>query len=181
MNENVESVVTEATDAVAEAVNTMEQAAAATIKPFADVAAKMPEFPFGEVDLRDTVRSYAEKGLDQTHQLFEQSKSVFDETASAVELVADRVQKGTTAFNAKLLDQTKANMTAGFEHLRRLTAAKSLPEVMELQTGFAKECAETLSAQAKALGEMTSKLTSDLNKPLQDHMSKAFSRLQTTV
>ena len=181
MNENAENVVTEATDVVAEAVNTMEEAANATMKPFADAAAKMPELPLGDVDLTGAVRSLTEKGLDQSHKFFEQSKTAFEETASAFELVADRFQKGATAVNAKLLDQTKANMTAGFEHLRRLTTAKTFPEILEMHSGFAKECAETLSVQAKTLSEMTSKLASEVNEPLKDHMSKAFSRLQTTA
>ena len=181
MNENVENVVKEATDVVAEAVSTMEEAANATMKPFADAAAKMPELPFGNVDFQGAVRSLTEKGLDQTHKLFEQSKSAFEETASAFELVTGRFQKGATALNAKLLDQTKANMNAGFAHLRRLTSAKTFPEIMELQSGFAKECAETLSVQAKTLSEMTGKLASEVNEPLRDQMSKAFSRLQTTA
>lgn len=181
MNETVENVVNEATDVVAEAVNTVEEAANATMKPFADVVAKMPELPFGDVDIGDTVRSLAEKGLDQSHMLFEQSKSAFEDTAGAFEIFTDRTQKGVTALNAKLLDQTKANMSAGFEHLRRLTTAKTISEVLELQTGFAKECAETLSAQAKTLGEMANQLAQDVNEPLRDHMSKAFSRLQTAA
>jgi hypothetical protein len=54
-------------------------------------------------------------------------------------------------YNAKVLEYTLANTMAMFDYMRKLSEAKTTPELVELTTSHARAQFETLTAQAKEL------------------------------
>jgi hypothetical protein len=54
-------------------------------------------------------------------------------------------------YNTKMMEYTVANTMAAFEYFRRVSQAKSTPELVELTTSHARAQFETMTAQAKEL------------------------------
>ena len=59
--------------------------------------------------------------------------------------------QGAQEYNAKVLEYALANTTAMFDYMRKLSEAKTTPELVELTTSHARTQFETLTAQAKEL------------------------------
>ena len=60
-------------------------------------------------------------------------------------------------YNSKVLEFTVANTTAMFDYFRKLSEAKSTPELVELTTSHARAQFETLTEQAKELQAIAQK------------------------
>ena len=60
-------------------------------------------------------------------------------------------------YNAKVLEYTLANTMAMFDYVRKLSEAKTTPELVELKTSHARAQFETLTAQAKELQSIAQK------------------------
>ena len=60
-------------------------------------------------------------------------------------------------YNAKVLEYTLANTMAMFDYVRKLSEAKTTPELVELTTSHARTQFETLTAQAKELQSIAQK------------------------
>ncbi|TIX94310.1 MAG: phasin, partial [Mesorhizobium sp.] len=67
-----------------------------------------------------------------------------------------------------------ANADAGFSHLEALIGAKSLSEVVELQTSFLRKRAELAVEQAKEFQAVASKAAEDVAKPIKTAFEKAL-------
>jgi hypothetical protein len=60
-------------------------------------------------------------------------------------------------YNSKVLEYALANTTAMFDYMRKLSEAKTTPELVELTTSHARAQFETLTAQAKELQSIAQK------------------------
>ncbi|TGR63743.1 hypothetical protein EN837_26440, partial [bacterium M00.F.Ca.ET.194.01.1.1] len=74
----------------------------------------------------------------------------------------------------KTIAALQANAEAGFSHLEALVGAKTLSEVVELQTAFLRKRAEMAVEQAKDFQAVTSKAVEDVAKPVKTAFEKAF-------
>jgi phasin len=59
--------------------------------------------------------------------------------------------------SAKAIGYAQRNIAASFEHAQKLVRAKDAEEVLRLQSEFVKAQIQTLSEQAKELGELAGK------------------------
>jgi len=53
-------------------------------------------------------------------------------------------------------------------------AAKSLPDLITLQTEFARKQAETITSQTKDFGALTQKAMADAVEPIKEQVAKSF-------
>ncbi|TIU69539.1 MAG: phasin, partial [Mesorhizobium sp.] len=74
----------------------------------------------------------------------------------------------------KTIAALRANADAGFSHLEALVSAKSLSEVVELQTAFLRKRAELAVEQAKEFQAVASKAAEDVSKPIKTAFEKAL-------
>ena len=73
---------------------------------------------------------------------------------------------------------TRANSEAGFAHLESLLNAKSLSEVVELQTAFFRKGFEASVEHAKEFQAIASKTAEEVAKPLKDVFEKTVKELK---
>ena len=88
---------------------------------------------------------------------FAKAKTAADEAASALEVSFAAAKDGAVAINAKGFEALRANADANFEFLKAVLAVKSLPDLITLQTEFARKQVETFASQTKDLGALTQK------------------------
>jgi phasin family protein len=86
--------------------------------------------------------------------------------------------KGAEALGAETLAYSKSAMETQVAAAKSLSGAKSVQEVVELQTSFAKSAMEAYIAQMTKASEIVSASMKDSLKPLNERVTAAVERLQ---
>ena len=141
--------------------------------------AETVEFPtFDAEKATDQFRAFAEKGVEQSKEAYAKLKNGAETAQKAVETTFEHVKAAGNELSLKSIAAARANAEAGFSHLEALVAAKSLAEVIELQTSFLRKSVETAVEQAKDFQAASSKAVEDVSKPIKDVFEKAVSELK---
>ena len=128
--------------------------------------------PVGEI--QQGFRSALEKSVVESRAAFAKAKAQADEAASALEISFAAAKDGALAINAKALEALRANADANFDFLKSVFAAKSLSDVIALQTEFARKQVETMTSQSKDIGALTQKAMADAVEPFKEQVAKSF-------
>jgi phasin len=126
------------------------------------------------VEIQRSLRSALEKSVAESRAAFAKAKTAADEAASAFEVSFAAAKDGALAINAKGFEALRANADANFDFLKAVFAAKSLTDVIALQTEFARKQVETFTSQTKDLGALTQKAMTDAVEPFKEQVAKSF-------
>ncbi|WP_436642723.1 phasin [Microbaculum sp. FT89] len=121
-------------------------------------------------------REMAEKGAMQAKEAYDSYKSLAEEATDAMEDTFATINKGATDFQSKALGAAKANFNAGFDFVEKMLGVKSIAEVMELQTEFARKQFDALTTQVKDIQDLASKVQAETAKPFKDGVAKAMTQ-----
>ena len=86
--------------------------------------------------------------------------------------------KGAEALGAQAMTFAKAAVEKQVAAAKSLSTAKSVQEVVELQTSFAKSAMETYMAEVAKMSEIVSASMKDSMKPLNERVTAAVEKLQ---
>ena len=86
--------------------------------------------------------------------------------------------KGAEALGAQAMTFSKAAVEKQVAAAKSLSTAKSVQEVVELQTSFAKSAMETYMAEVAKMSEIVSASMKDSMKPLNERVTAAVEKLQ---
>ena len=133
------------------------------------------EFPsFDASKATDQMRAFAEKGVEQSKEAYAKLKTGAEETQKALESTFETAKTVSSDLSLKTIAALRANAEAGFSHLEALIGAKSLSEVVELQTAFLRKRVESTVEQAKEFQAVASKAAEDVSKPVKTAFEKAL-------
>ncbi|CAN7332021.1 phasin [Mesorhizobium sp. LjNodule214] len=133
------------------------------------------EFPtFDASKTTDQIRAFAEKGVEQSKEAYTKLKTGAEETQKVLESTYETAKTVSSDLSLKTIAALRANAEAGFSHLEALIGAKSLSEVVELQTAFLRKRVETTVEQAKEFQAVASKAAEDVSKPVKTAFEKAL-------
>ena len=111
------------------------------------------EFPtFDAEKATDQFRAFAEKGVEQSKEAYAKLKTGAESAQKAIE---------------STLETAKA-----------LIGAKSLSEIIELQTSFMRKSVETAVEQAKDFQASSTKAVEEVSKPFKDVFEKSVKELK---
>ncbi len=137
---------------------------------------EMPKL--GEAEIPAVLRDFAEKAVAQAKSNFEKIKAVAEEATDALEDSYETARAGVIQYGTKTIDAAKVHSDATLGHAKDLLGVKTFAEAIELQTSFVRQQYETLSAQAKELQEMASKIAGETAKPVKDAFEKSIDALK---
>ena len=103
-------------------------------------------------DLTATTKRTSERIANQTQGAMESYFGWLQKTMSASPW-------GSTDLNRKLLSYATENVTAAFTFVQKLSQAKNLQDVVEIQTEFVQMQIETFNKRAKELGDAVAATT----------------------
>lgn len=152
----------------------MSKTAAKTAESIETV--EFPAFDAGKAT--DQLRSFAEKGVEQTKEAYDKLKIGAEEAQKTLESTFETAKSVGTELSLKTIAALRANAEANFSHLEALVGVKSLSELVELQTAFLRKRVEMTVEQTKDLQGLTSKAATDVSKPVKDAFEKAFKDLK---
>jgi phasin len=137
------------------------------------------EFPsFDASKATDQIRAFAEKGVEQSKEAYAKLKTGAEETQRALESSYETAKGVSGELSLKTISALRSNAEAGFSHLEALMGAKSLSEVMELQTAFLRKGFETTVEQAKDFQSIASKAVEEVSKPMKTAFEKAMKEIK---
>lgn len=141
--------------------------------------AKTTEFPaFNAENVTDQFRTFAEKGIEQSKEAYSKLKAGAETAQKALETSFDQARSVGNELSLKSIAAARSNTEAGFAHLEALFGAKSLSEVIELQSAFARKAFETTIEQVKDFQATSTKAAEDVSKPLKDVFEKGAKELK---
>jgi phasin len=133
------------------------------------------EFPsFDASKATDQIRAFAEKGVEQSKEAYTKLKNGAEETQKVLESTYETAKTVSNDLSLKTIAILRTNAEANFSHLEALIGAKSLSEVVELQTAFLRKRVELAVEQAKEFQTVASKAVEDVSKPVKTAFEKAF-------
>jgi phasin len=149
----------------------LKAAAEQTRKSYSEVTAKLGLLGF-DTAIPEAVRTMAETSVAQTRQATDRSFDAFETSVASFEKSFDAAGQGAAAFNRKFIDLARRNLNASFDLAKSLAGARSLTDMVELQTAFWRAQFGALSSQAEEVRALSNKVTADTAAPMQAHMAR---------
>jgi phasin len=126
------------------------------------------------MELPQSVRDFAEKGVAQAKDAYAKFKVAADETSDMIEGAYTNASRGTSSLGLKALETARSNTNAFFDHAISMFGVKSVSDAIELNTSFARKQAETFAAQAREFGELVQKVGGEAVAPVKAQLDKAM-------
>jgi phasin len=123
---------------------------------------------FDPAKLTQSWREFAEKGASHSQDAYGKMKSAAEEASRTMESTIHSAQAGTVEMGLKAIDAFRENTQASLAHMESLMGAKSMSEVLELQTTYVRKQAELSVEQARGMQEAARKVADELSKPGQE-------------
>lgn len=131
-----------------------------------------------EAPKADQFRAFAEKGIEQSKEAYARLKNGAETTQKALESSLDAAKAASGELSLKTIAAMRANSDAAFSHVEALVRAKSLAEVIELQTSFVRKRFEAAVEQGKDFQASANKAAEDVARPVRDVFSSALKELK---
>ena len=96
----------------------------------------------------------------------------------ALERSFDAAGQGATAFNRKLIDLAQRNLNSAFDLAKSLAGAKTLGEIVELQSAFMRHQFDVFANQASEIRALTSKIAADASEPIKNQVARSFEAIR---
>jgi len=129
---------------------------------------------FGAFQFPNAFRELAEKSVTQARDTYAKLKTAAEDATDLVESTVEAAREGAFALSVKALDAAKTNSDASFALARELFGARTLSEVIELQSAFARRLFESTTAQIKEFLELAEKVVTDTTKPVAEKVEKSL-------
>jgi phasin len=135
-------------------------------------------FPAPTFEVPAAFRDLAEKSVSTARDTYAKIKSAADDATGLVEETFETAREGAFAIGVKALDTAKTNTDASFAFAKDLFGAKSVSEVIELQSSFARKQFDALTEQFKEFQALGEKFVSDTTKPVTEKVEKTMKDLK---
>lgn len=116
-----------------------------------------------------------EKSIATLTEMNAQSKKNLEALVTSMTAAA----KGAETMGARAMAFSKKSIEGQVAAGKALTAAKSIQEAVELQTGFAKTAFETYVAEVNEISELTSASVKSVISPITERVTALVERVQT--
>jgi phasin len=110
------------------------------------------------------VRRFAEQSVEQARKAFDGFMSAAQGAVSTLETHAAAAQAGARDVQRQAVQFAEDNVAASFDLAKKLVSAKDPAEMAQLHAAYVKAQIETLSEQARTLGQTAAKAASDSAK-----------------
>ena len=145
------------------------KAADATVSAFPNFEA----FTMPKMEIPAVTREMAEKSIEQAREAYAKLKTAAEDATDLIEDGFETTRRSVLDFNHKAVDAARANTDATFQFVKDLFEVKTLAEVIELQTSFARAQFDAFGAQAKDMQELSTKLAGEMNETFKGAVEKA--------
>ena len=117
-------------------------------------------------------------GVEKSLAALNEANTVQKKNLEAMIASVTAATKGAEALSAQAIAFSKAGFESQVAAAKSFAAAKSVQDVVELQTAYAKTALETYMAEMGKMSEVVSASVKDSMKPLNERVTAMVERLQ---
>ena|SRR5437763_17046618 len=121
---------------------------------------RMPKF-----EIPTEMRQMAEQSVEQARKAFDSFIAAAEDAVSRFGGQAAIAQAGARDVGKKAMTFAEQNVASSFEFAQKLVRARDVQEILRLHSEFIREQMESLSNQAKELGDAASKTAQTGKEP----------------
>jgi phasin len=135
-------------------------------------------FALPKMEVPAAFREATEKGIESAREAYAKVKTAAEDATDLMEDTFETSRQGVVEFNHKAVDAAKTNADATFNFIKDVMSAKTVAEAIELQSTFARQQFDALSAQTREMQELATKLGTDVSAPVKEAVEKSFKDLK---
>jgi hypothetical protein len=126
----------------------------------------------------DNIQSIAEDGVAKTREVYLKISSVTKDGVKAFEDAITPAYAGAKTIGEKVVLNIEANTRAAFDSAQSISRARTVPEVVRLQSSYLQKQVVATSVQTKELCELWAKVVLQTYEAMNSAASKTFEQLQ---
>jgi phasin family protein len=116
----------------------------------------------------------AEQGVAASKDFYEKTATATQDGTKALTEIADSAWGSTKMLNEKLMQNLTANFEATFTAARAIATAKSLPEIVKLQSDYIRKLTAQATEQTKEFIDLSTRASQHVFEKAQAATSKPF-------
>jgi phasin family protein len=116
----------------------------------------------------------AEQGVAASKDFYEKTATATQDSAKALTEIADSAWGSTKMLNEKLMQNLTANFEATFTAAHAIATAKSLPEILKLQSDYIQKLTAQATQQTKEFVDLSTRASQHVFEKAQAATSKTF-------
>jgi phasin len=110
-----------------------------------------------QFEIPSELRAFTEKSVEQAKQAFDGFISAAHRTVSTLEGQAVSARQDAQNMGEKAVSFAEQNIASSFEFAQNVVRAKNVEDMLKLQTDYIRSQIQTLTDQAKELGQQAAK------------------------
>jgi len=120
------------------------------------------------------VQAMAEKSVATCKDFYDKTTALATEGAKAFTEITDTAWGSTKMLNEKVVQNVTQNLEAAFAAARDIAAAKSLPEMVRLQSEYFQKLTAQATEQTKEFVDLSARATQHVFEKMQAAAAKPF-------
>lgn len=125
-------------------------------------------------DVGEVIRQSAELTLEQSRATYDRLRKAAEEAASNMEAAVTAAGEGVVELNIKAIDAARSTTDAGFEFARALAGARTMSDIVVLQSEHMRRQFEAANDLAREFTELATRISARATAPLTDSLGKTF-------
>lgn len=117
-------------------------------------------------------------GVEKTSATIAELSAQSKQNLEALTASATAAQKGAEALSAQVVSYSKSSWETGVAAAQTLSQARSIQELIELQTNFAKSAMETYLSEVTKMTETLTGSVKDSFKPINERVTASVEKFQ---
>jgi phasin len=117
-----------------------------------------------QFEIPSELRAFTEKSVEQAKQAFDGFISAAHRTVSTLEGQAVSARQDAQNMGEKAVSFAEQNIASSFEFAQNVVRAKNVEDMLKLQTDYIRSQIQTLTDQAKELGQQAAKPAKNAGK-----------------
>jgi phasin len=131
-------------------------------------------------ELPDSIRSIMKSSIEQARKAFETFATTSEKMIHGLDTSSNPAADGIKHLNEKMAAFTRQNAEANFNLAMKLTEARQLSDIVEIQNAHVREQMETFSHQLEELRELTMKAVKEGSKAASTAMQTPMNSMANT-
>ncbi|MCW4113566.1 phasin family protein [Aurantimonas sp. MSK8Z-1] len=124
----------------------------------------------------DRFSAYGQRSMMQSKEVYARLRGAAEDASRTLETTMETAHHGSLSLSKKAMEVMRSNAEMGFAHIDSLMAARSLAEVIELQSSYLRRQVEIASDQIKEMQSLSQAVTRDVMTPGREALERATRR-----
>jgi phasin family protein len=129
---------------------------------------------FNAAHIPDNVRAIAQQGVAASKEFYAQTAAAAQDGTKALTDIADTAWGSAKMLNEKVVQNLTSNFEHAFAAAHEIATAKSLPEMLNLQSEYFQKCAAQAAEQTKEFLDLSTRTTQLVFEKVQTAATKSI-------